>query len=140
MTNHTFILHPNRADIRQNCHDYIRGLDGGKAWKVIVGEYIAKKKRSPEANAFYFACVVAPLAEHCGYTKAEMHDELLGAYFGWEKRAVRGHVREFPRRRTTSPDTIEKLDFMGLTQLGQQIAAELGVALPDQISESQNEA
>ena len=135
MTSQTFILHPDRADIRQNCHDFIRGLDSGKAWRVIVGEYVAKKKRSPEANAFYFACVVTPLAEHCGYTKAEMHDEILGAYFGWEKRAVRGHVREFPRRRTTSPDTMEKLDFMGLTQLGQQIAAELGVTLPDQQNE-----
>ena len=90
------------------------------------------KKRSTEANSFYWGCVVTPLAEHCGYSREEMHTELLGIYYGWESREFRGHKRDFPRRTTTTPETTHSLDFQGLIQTGQQIAAEMGVRLPDE--------
>ena len=133
MTERRFTLHPHRDDIRQNCVEAIDALPRNKKWEVTIEPY--KKSRSSEANRYYWGVVVRTLSQHCGYTESEMHDELLGSYFGWEKRQVRGHVREFPRRRTTSPDVMDKLDFMGLTQLGQQIAAELGVRLPDILSD-----
>ena len=112
------------------CLEYLLNLRGKAKLTVTVQKY--KKKRSTELNKFYWACVITPLSESLGYTPAEMHDELLGAYYGWEIRDFRGHQREYPRRRTTSPETADTMDFMGLIQTGQQIAASLGVHLPDQ--------
>lgn len=97
---------------------------------VTVQKY--RKKRSLGANAYYFSCVVTPLAEHCGYTVDEMHDILLRGYYGTETKEFRGLQVHVPRRRTTTPETADTIDFMGLTQHGQQIAAEIGVRLPDQ--------
>lgn len=97
---------------------------------ITVQKYA--KKRSTDANRYYWGVVVNPLAEATGYTPAEMHDEILGAYAGWETRNINGHVREFPRRRSTQPETMETMDFMGLIETGRRIAAELGVILPDQ--------
>jgi hypothetical protein len=102
-----------------------------KGIEVIIKPF--RKKRSVESNSFYWSCVVAPLADHCGYSKEDMHTELLGIYYGWESREFRGHRRDFPRRTTTTPETTHSLDFQGLTQTGQQIAAEMGVRLPDEI-------
>jgi hypothetical protein len=101
-----------------------------KGIEVIIKPF--RKKRSTESNSFYWGCVVTPLADHCGYSKEDMHTELLGIYYGWESREFRGHKRDFPRRTTTTPETAHSLDFQGLTQTGQQIAAELGVRLPDE--------
>ena len=96
-------------------------------FEVIIRPY--KSSRGLQANAFYWSCVVTPLAKHCGYTPDEMHDEILGSYFGWEQKEIRGHTREFPRRRSSKLNTEE---FAGLTSHGQQVAAELNVILPDQ--------
>lgn len=90
------------------------------------------KRRSTDANRYYWGVVVNTLAESTGYTPAEMHDELLGLYLGWEARTINGHTREFPRRRSTVPDTMSTMDFQGLIETGQRLAAELGVVLPDQ--------
>lgn len=100
--------------------------------KITITVEPYRKRRSPDQNRFYFGCVVRPLAEVTGYTEAEMHDEILGAYVGWETRKVNGHVREYPRRRSTSPETMDTMDFSGLIQTGQQIASNLGIVLPDQ--------
>ncbi len=97
---------------------------------VTVQKYA--KKRSTDANRYYWGVVVNTLAEATGYTPAEMHDEILGAYAGWEARNINGHVREFPRRRSTYPEVMETMDFQSLIQTGQGIAAQLGVVLPDQ--------
>jgi len=122
------------ADWRDFLDAMLALRDKGLRLDVLVKQW--RKKRSPDANRYYFGVVVRTLAQHCGYTEAEMHDEILGAYVGWETREVRGHVREFPRRRTTSPETMDTVDFQGLIMTGQQIAAELNVTLPDQISEA----
>lgn len=115
----------------RECLDYLMALrDKGGRFEVRIKPY--SKKRSTSANAYYFGVVVKALSDHCGYTPAEIHDEILGAYVGWEKRTVHGHVREFPRRRTTSPDTMDTMDFNALIETGQRIAVELGVMLPDQ--------
>ena len=110
--------------------DYLLNLRGKGKLTVTIQKY--RKKRSQDANAYYWACVVQPLAEHTGYTPNEMHDELLGTYYGWEQRTIKGHTREYPRRRSTTPQVADTLDFMGLIQTGQAVAAELGVRLPDQ--------
>jgi hypothetical protein len=104
--------------------------DKGVRLTVQVKKY--SKKRSLESNAFYWACVVTPLAEFTGYSVSELHEEILGNYTGWETRTFRGHTREYPKRRSTSPEKMDTMDFQGLIQTGQKIAAELGCVLPDQ--------
>lgn len=118
------------ADWSSFLADLYRYRDAEKPITVTVQPY--RKHRSTDANRFYWGCVVQPLAEFTGYTPAELHDEILGSYCGWETRTVRGHAREFPRRRTTSPSTMDTMDFKSLIEHGQQIAASLGVRLPDQ--------
>ena len=110
--------------------DYLLNLRGKGNLTITIQKY--RKKRSLDANAFYWSCVVNPLSEHTGYTEKEMHDEILGAYVGWEIRTIGGHTRDYPRRRTTAPDVMDTTDFSGLIQTGQRMAAELGVTLPDQ--------
>lgn len=110
--------------------DQLLSLRGKGRYTIKVEKY--RKKRSNDANAFYWSCVVTPLSEHTGYSVPEMHDEILGRYVGWETRNIGGHMREFPRRRTTSPDIMDTMDFKGLIETGQMLAAELGVPLPDQ--------
>ncbi len=89
-----------------------------------------RKKRSVDQNAYYWGVIIKVLAEHTGYTPAEMHEEILGAYVGWESRTIKGHSREYPRRRTTFPDTMETVDFAGLIETGISIAIDLGIVIP----------
>jgi hypothetical protein len=128
----TYTLRDNRT--WQDFLDALMKLrDGEKRWEVTVKPY--RKKRSSQANAFYWSCVVTPLAEFAGYTPDEMHEEILMAYTGTEVREFNGHRREFPKRRTTTPDKMDTMDFKGLIETGQRIAATLGVRLPDQETE-----
>ena len=89
-----------------------------------------RKKRSTGMNALYWASIVTPLAEHCGYSPNEMHDELLGAYFGWEEKEFNGHKREVPRRRTTFPKTISWEEMADYIEHCRSIAANMGVVIP----------
>lgn len=108
---------------------FMKWRDGKYKLTVTVEKY--SKRRSTDANRFYFGVVVHTLAEHTGYSIPEMHDEILGQHFGWEMKTVGSHTREFPRRRSTSPDVLSTSDFQSLIQTGQKIAADLGVVLPD---------
>lgn len=118
--------------------NYLLNMRGKGKLIVTINKY--QKKRSLSANAYYFSCVVTPLAEHCGYTVDEMHDLLLRGYYGTETKEFRGLVIHVPRRRSTSPETADTVDFMGLTQHGQQIASELGITLPDQEKNNEQRA
>ena len=128
MTVQTFIIRDKTS--RDAAIAAVSTIAGKPAMEVTIRPY--RGKRSSDANRFYWGYVVNPMARETGYSPAEMHEEILGAYAGWEMREVRGHVREFPRRTSTTPATMEKMDFAGLIETGQRIAAELGIRLPDQ--------
>ena len=100
--------------------------------KLTVKVELYRKRRSTDANAYYWSVCIPPLAQHYGYRNDEMHIALLGTYTGWEEREFRGHKYYCPRRTTTTPDTMDTMDFAGLIQTAQQIAAEAGIILPDQ--------
>lgn len=89
-----------------------------------------QRKRTLDQNKYYWGVVIKSLSEHTGYTPGEMHEELLGAYVGWETRTFRGHTRLYPRRTSTTPETMETLDFAGLIEMGYKIGAELGIYIP----------
>lgn len=87
-----------------------------------------KKDRSTQANAYYWAAVVNPIASHLGYTPSEMHNELLGAVFGW--RVFVGldkRERQIPNRRTTEPEKMNTAEFAQYIERCHQIAADLGI-------------
>lgn len=87
-----------------------------------------KKDRSTQANAYYWAAVIKPISDHCGYTPAECHNELLGNVFGWKTvRGMDGRERQIPNRRTTDPDKMSTAEFAKYIERCHQIAAELGV-------------
>ena len=110
--------------------DYLLNLrDKGKL-TVTIQKY--RKKRSLNANAYYWSVCIPTLAEHFGYLHEEMHTAILGTYTGWEERTFRGHTLFTPRRTSTTPEVMDTMDFQGLIQTAQQIAAEEGLILPDQ--------
>ena len=110
--------------------DYLLNLRGKGKLTVTIQKY--RKKRSLTANAYYWGVIVETLAQHFGYRPDEMHMALLGAYTGWETRVFRGHEITVPRRTSTTPETMDTMDFQGLIQTAQQIAAEEGIILEDQ--------
>lgn len=119
----TFILpHGQQALL-----DFLAECDPKVRLKVSVEKY--KKARSTEANAYWWAAIVHPLAEHTGYSPQEMHRELCGSYFGWEQKEFRGRKCMVPRRTTTTPDTLGTMEFSDLIHHGHKCAAELGVPL-----------
>ena len=110
--------------------DYLLGLRGKSKLTVTIQKY--RKKRSLNANAYYWSVCVPALADHLGYRLQDMHTAILGEYVGWEQRYFRGNLLHVPRRTSTTPDTMDTMDFQGLIQTAQQIAAEEGIILPDQ--------
>lgn len=115
---------------REQLREFVAGLPKDRRYTVTIEPY--KKPRSVDANAFWWACVVTPLAEACGYTPQEMHTELCGSFFGWKEVEFRGHKRAVPRRTTTTPDVLGTMEFADLIHHGQSIAAEMGVQLPNE--------
>ena len=110
--------------------DYLLNLKGKGKYNVTIQGY--KKKRSLSANAYYWGAIIPTLAEHFGYRPQEMHIAILGSYTGWDKREFRGQVLFIPRRTSTTPEVMDTMDFQGLIQTAQQIAAEEGIILLDQ--------
>lgn len=94
----------------------------GKRLKITVAEY--QPTRSLEANAFYWAAVVTPLARKLGYTPKEMHEVLLAEVNGTKVIEFNGHRREVPRRRSRDMNVQEFTDYVTHCQ---RIAAEYGV-------------
>lgn len=67
-------------DKRTEFHEAIKALAGHE---VVVKVTPKQRKRSLNQNAYWWAEPVKRLAEHCGYTPAQMHYALLGECFGY---------------------------------------------------------
>ena len=138
MAGRSFIL--ENADSWRSCLEFLMSIrDKGIKFELIIKRYVAR--RSSAANRFYWGTVVKILSTYTGYTEAEVHDEILMRYVGSEIVEIFGRKKEVPRRRTTTNadrkhDVMRVDDFAGLITVGQQIAAELEVALPAQPREA----
>jgi hypothetical protein len=101
---------------------WLRSLEG----QPVEGVFRKRRtQRSSQANRFYFAAVVAPLAEHCGYERAEMHEVLAMRFLRIEDCPITGAPR---RKRTPKCDTAE---FAAYVDSCIRLAAELGVVVAD---------
>jgi hypothetical protein len=95
--------HPYREGIVANASNAIRGLPGD----VVAQVTITPPPHSQEAKNYWHGVVVKTIHEQCeafdGSSPAEVHEFLLGQYFGWRTVTVCGISRTYPTR-TTSKD------------------------------------
>lgn len=112
-----------KLDRASDFNDYLKEFDGKT---VHLSVSLGREDRSPEANRYYWGCVVTPLAEFCGYTREEMHEALKERFLRDRENERDGLIR---LRSTTGLDTKEFSDFVTHCQ---RLAAELGCTLPDE--------
>ena len=103
----------------------------GRHLQSLAGQFVEcivrkrRSRRSSQANAFYWAAVVTPLAEHLGYERDEMHEVMAMRFLRIEDCPATGVPR---RKRTPKTDTAEFADYVDRCI---RLAAELGVVVED---------
>ena len=108
-----------------------RPIDYGRWLMSLAGQHVEvvvrkkRSRRSNQANAFYWAAVVHPLAEHLGYEDDELHEVMAMRFLRIEDCPVTGVPR---RKRTPKTDTAEFADYV---ERCIRLAAELGVVVED---------
>ena len=94
----------------------------GKRIEVTVRERTTR--RSDQQNRFYWGVVVELLADHCGYSKDEMHDALKLKFLG-------GNPDEKGLVKMKSTTSLSTNDFVRYTNEVIRWAATLGCYIPD---------
>lgn len=119
---------------------FLAGLSTQKAWEVIVKPF--RRTRSNPQNAYERGVCCVLLAKAVGYEPDDIHDYLLGRYFGWKQQKCpktpsnpRG-VRDVPVRTTTTNeygerDVLDKQRYWDFVEFIQRFGAEHGVYIPD---------
>jgi len=82
-----------------------------------------KRKRSVEANARYWVIVTA-LGDEVGMSKAEMHNEVLSEFHGYELVEFRGSIVKKPKGRSHN---LPSETFTGLMFIAEKWAADMQV-------------
>ena len=109
---------------KQNAINHILTLPDGDKWEVVIQEYV--KKRSAAQNRLYHMWK-KPIAECCGYTLDEMHDELKYSFIGSYTYTNRKGVE---RERPLSTRSLSIPDFVILLNKIEDLAGKLKVTLP----------
>lgn len=130
-----------RREIRaKKVATYLAGLDAKKPWEVLVRPF--KRSRSNQQNRYERGVACVLLSKAVGYEPDEIHEYLLGTYFGWKQVACpktpnnpRG-IRDVPIRTTTTDasgdrDVLSKSDFSDFVDFVQRFGAKHGVYIPD---------
>lgn len=79
----------------------------GQPVEVVIRK--PRSKRSLDQNAYWWAVPVKLLAEHCGYTDAQMHYALLGECFGYTPGPTGGAV---PVKPSSSDLSVEEFNHL----------------------------
>jgi hypothetical protein len=120
-----FILsleNPHVERVRQRALDLLTDMELEKGKPIEIEVHDFSPKRTLDQNAFYFSAMVAPLADHLGYTKAEMHEVLLGECFG--TKTVGGLT--VPKKRSSTLKVGEMVEYLDWVP---RFAAEMGVQI-----------
>lgn len=122
-------------------HTVLAGLDELVAWRVTIEP--VKDERTVSQNAYLFGVCYPLMSEYSGYEKAELHEYLLGEFYGWvDKRVPKKPSNptgkeSIPRRTTTKNekgkrDVLDKKPFGEFVDFVQRFAAEkLMLVIPD---------
>lgn len=139
-----FILHTeNRARALQLAQKALEALDANIAWKVTVEPF--KSSRTRSQNAYLWGVCYPAMSERSGYETTELHEYLLGEFYGWvDKRVPKkpsnpSGKESIPRRSTTRNEkgkraVLSTKEFADYVEFVQRFAAEklmLVIADPD---------
>lgn len=97
----------------------------GKA--VAVKFSIPTNTRSQRQNRFYWSCVIATIADHCGYAPEEVHEVLKDKFLPRKFITLGKHEIEL-KKSTTDLNTIEFETF--IEQVLAWASTELGLFIP----------
>ncbi len=144
MPPHTIILPPEdsvRREIRaKKIMTFLAGLDPKRPWEIIVRPF--KRSRSNQQNRYERGVACKLLSEATGYEIDEVHEYLVGTYFGWRQIRCpktpsnpRG-LRDVPIRTTTTNDlgqrdVLSKSDYSDFIAFVQRFGAKHGVLIPE---------
>jgi hypothetical protein len=130
-----------RRSVRaQKVATFLSGLDPNRAWELIVRPF--KRTRSTQQNRYERGVCCVLLSKAVGYEPDEIHEWLLGAYFGWKQKAVpktpnnpRG-IEDVPVRTTTrnelgKRDVLNREQYSDFIAFVQRFGAKHGVFIPD---------
>lgn len=117
------IAHGKIVCNRQAIRDLIAGQKDGPYTLTLKP---TKAQRSLDQNAYWWAVPVEILAEHCGYTPAQMHYALLGECFGYTPGPTGHPVPNVPSSSELNTAEFTKLIDWVLTWA----PTELGVVIP----------
>ena len=119
----------------------LESLDELVAWRVLVQP--VKHARSLSQNAYLWAVPNKLISDKTGYEVEEVHEYLLGAYFGWrEKRVPKKPSNpkglESVPNRTTTTDERGRRNVLTTTQFAEYVdfvqrfaATKLQLVIPD---------
>ncbi len=131
----TFVLwanDTNRVNVIANAQKFLAALSSYKSWRVEVDEQ--KDDRTSRQNRFLWAANQS-IAKVSGHDASDIHEYLLGTYFGWkEKELPGGRVTNVPVRTTTTDEQgrRKKLDRSAFSDYADFVwaqAAKLGVMI-----------
>ena len=119
----------------------LESLDELVAWKITIEP--VRHTRSLSQNAYLWAVPNKMISDVTGYEIEEVHEYLLGAYFGWKEKRVPKKpsnpqgLESVPRRTTTTDETgkrhvLTPTEFADYVSFVQRFAAQkLGLLVPD---------
>lgn len=122
MTPATFRGVADRA-LAQRIMAHLRTV-AGQAVEIVVRK--PRTKRSLDQNAFWWAVPVELLAEHCGYSRNQMHYALLGECFGYTPGPTGGAV---PVKASSSELSVDEFSHL-IEWVLIWGPSELGVVIP----------
>lgn len=119
----------------------LASLDELVAWRVVIEP--VKSTRTLSQNAYLWGVCYPMMSERSGYEIAELHEYLLGEFFGWVNKRVpkkpsnpKG-TESVPRRTTTTDEkgkraVLTQQQFADYVSFIQRFAAEkLCLVIPD---------
>jgi hypothetical protein len=138
----SFILPKGRTDrALEHAQIVLSRLDAGVAWKVTVEP--VKNSRSQSQNAYLWAVPYKLISEATGYEVEEVHEYMLGRFFGWKDKKVPKTPRnpsgvESVPVRTTTTDEHGKRSVLSVDVFSEYVAfiqrfgaMKLGLVIPD---------
>jgi len=122
-------------------HSALAGLDPEQAWKITAEPL--KNARSATQNAYLWAVPYKLISEATGYEVEEVHEYMLGRFFGWKDKRVPktprnpSGVESVPVRTTTTDQhgkrsVLKPQEFSDYVDFIQRFAAQkLSIVVPD---------
>lgn len=130
-----------RSRALQLAQSILAGLDETVSWKVTAEP--VKNTRSASQNAYLWAVPYKLISEATGYEVEEVHNYMLGRFFGWKDKRVPKTprnpegVESVPVRTTTTDEhgkrsVMTTLQFSEYVEFIQRFAAiKLEIIIPD---------